>query len=377
MMSIGSRQTATGLLLVLLMVLGACAQGGGENETAAEEDGSGSESESDASGDSESGSDGSWDPQLDPVEMAMVGSFFGNQASLQSGVRFYDDVGFEEEADTVISEETIQTLLSGSVWVAQDEASVIFNALSAGAGDLKIVGVSKDGEDWLLGHGPDVEGPDDIPGKKISGGAAGDPWISAARIILEDEYGLDPDEDVEWVSVSGGSDSRAQAIVAGQLDLAMVQPRHIATLEEAGGGILYNESREVANEMIVVENSTLQENRDSVCAYVEARLRGHQWATEGENNQENIDEIVELVEDQGVEVTDTDIEGFPEQAGDNWSHDLGASAEALDRTVEIFQGTGDLSEDFDWRDHVDFSCVHEAQEKLDLEKRPDPSALDA
>lgn len=378
MTSSGARKWTIGVaLLVLLMVLAACGGGGG-TETAAEGDEGSSSGDSEADGDSESGErDGSWDPQLDPVQMAMVGSFFGNQASVQSGARFYDEVGFQEEPKTVISEETIPTLLSGSVWVAQDEASVVFNALSAGAGDLTIVGVSKDGEDWLLGHGPDVEGPEDIPGKKISGGAAGDPWISAARIILEDEYGLNPDEDVEWVSVSGGSDARAQAIVAGQLDLAMVQPRHIGTLEEAGGGILYNESKEVANEMVVVETSTLEQNRDSVCAYLEARIRGHQWATEGENNSENLDELVQLVEDQGVEVTETDKEGFPDQSEDNWSHDFGASAEAMDRTVDIFKGTGDLSEDFDWRDHADFSCVHQAQENLGLEKRPDPSALDA
>lgn len=372
----GANRWTVSLALMLLMVLSACAGGEGENDTAAEEEGSDSTAESEDGGDDGGSDDGSWDPQLTPVEMAMVGSFFGNQASVQSGVRFLDEVGFEEEPEIVISEETIPTLLSDSVWVAQDTHSVTFNALEAGAGDLTIVGVNKDAEDWLLGHGPDVEGPDDIPGSNISGGAAGDAWISAARIILEEEYDLNPDEDVEWVSVSGGSDARAQAIVAGQLDLAMVQPRHRSTLEEAGGGILYEESQDVANEFIITKSSTLEENRDSVCAYLEARIRGHQWASEGEDSTENLDELVELVEAEGVEVTETDREGFPGQT-ENWSLDFGASAEGLDRAVRIFQGTGDLSEDFDWRDHVDFSCVHEVQEKLDLEQRPDPSALDA
>lgn len=375
----GVNRWTISVALILMMLLAACG-GGGDGEDTASGDDTGSESESassdDGSGDSSEGEgDGSWNPQLDPVEFAQVGSFFGNQASLQSGLRFLDEVGFEEDAEVVISEETIPTLLSDSVWVVQDTHAVVFNALSAGAGDLTIVGVNKDGEDWLLGHGPDIEDPEDIPGSTISGGAAGDAWISAARIILEEEYGLNPDEAVEWVSVSGGSDARAQAIVAGQLDLAMVQPRHISTLEDAGGGILYNESQDVANEFIVTKTSTLEENRDSVCAFLEARIRGHQWASEGENNTENLDQLVELVEAEGVEVTESDREGFAGQT-ENWSLDLGASVEAMDRAVRIFQGTGDLSEDFDWREHADFSCLHEAQENVGLDKRPAPSALE-
>lgn len=368
----GVNRVTISIALVLMMLLAACGGGGdGGDETAGSGDGSSS-----GSGDSDGdGGDGSGDPQLDPVEMAQVGSFFGNQASLQAGLRYMEDVGFEEEPEIVISEETIPTLLSDSVWIAQDTHAVVFNALSAGAGDLTIVGVNKDGEDWLLGHGPDVQGPEDIPGSTISGGAAGDAWISAARIILDEEYDLNPDEDVEWVSVSGGSDARAQAIVAGQLDLAMVQPRHRSTLEEAGGGILYEESQDVANEFIITKTSTLEENRDSVCAYLEARIRGHQWASEGEDNTENLDELVDLVEAEGVEVTESDREGFAGQT-ENWSLDFGATAEGLDRAVRIFQGTGDLSEDFDWRDHSDFSCVQEAQEELGLEQRPDPSAME-
>lgn len=371
----GLSRLTVSLGIVLMMLLAACGGGGGEgSETAG--DGA-SPGDSGSSPSASSGDSGEWNPQLDRVEFAMAGSFFGNQASWQSGVRFLDEVGFQGDPKTVISSETIPTLLSDSVWVAQDEAAVVFNAISANAGDLKIVGVPKDGEDWLLGHGPSIDSPEDIPGSKISGGAAGDPWIQAARTILEEEYGLNPDEAVEWVSVAGGSDARAQALVAGQIDLAMVQPRHIGTLQDAGGGILYNESKEVANEMLVVKNSTLKENRDSVCAYVEARVRGHQWATEGPNNTKNLDEIVQLVKDQGVEVTETDKKGFPDQSGSNWSPDIGVSAEAMDRSVSIFQGTGDLSEDFSWRDHVDFSCLHQAQEKLGLEKRPAPSGLES
>lgn len=359
-----NRRWALGLLLLLLLtVTAACGQDGSEDADAA------------ASGDSSgSGGDGGG-VGLDPVRLALTGDFFGNQASWLSGKRFFSEVGFEEEAEAVFTDETIPSLLSGSVWTAQDETSVVFNALEARAGDLTIIGVIKDGEDWLLGHGPEIDGEEDIPGATISGGAAGDPWIAAGKIILEEEYGLDPENDVEWVSMGGGSDERAQAIVTGQLDLAMVQPRHIGTLEEIGGGILYNESREIANELLVVETSTLEENRESVCAYVEGRMRGHQWATEGEDNSENLDEIVEMVEAEGVEVTEEDIEGYPKQAGENWSADLGASAEAMNRAVSIFKDTGDLSEDFDWRDHSDFGCVHQVQEDLGLDKRPDPAEL--
>lgn len=358
----GTSRLTIGVLIAVMMVLAACGQG--DQEPA--DDGN-SAAEADTSGDG-------GDPQLDPVQVSMTGDFFGNQASWLSGKRFFSEAGFDEEAEVVFTDETVPTLLSGSVWTAQDETQVIFNALEAGAGDLTVVGVIKDGESWVLGHGPDIEGPEDIPGSTMSGGAGGDPWIAVGEIILE-ELGVDPEEDVEWVSVTGGSDERAQAIVTGQLDIAMVQPRHIGTLEEIGGGVLYNENREIPNELLVVESSTLEENRDSVCAYLEGRIRGHQWLTEGEDNRENLDEVVEMVEAEGVQVTDADVEGLPQQAEENFSHDGGVSAEGFDSKVSIFESTGDVSEDFDWRDHVDFGCVHEVQEDLGLDLRPDPSEL--
>ena len=97
---------------------------------------------------------------------------------------------------------------------------------------MKIIGVEKGEEAWFLGIAEGVD-PENLEGLKISGGAAGDRNITVGEKILE-EIGVDP-ESMEWVSVEGGSDDRLSALIAGQLDVAVLQPRHILPLEAAGG----------------------------------------------------------------------------------------------------------------------------------------------
>jgi hypothetical protein len=54
----------------------------------------------------------------------------------------------------------------------------------------------------------------------------------------------------------------------------------------------------------------------------------------------------------------------------NWSLDGGSSVESFDAWNQDMIDNGNVPEGFDWRDHVDFSCLWEAQEKLGLEQSP-------
>ena len=57
--------------------------------------------------------------------------------------------------------------------------------------------------------------------------------------------------------------------------------------------------------------------------------------------------------------------------------DLGADEVMFDDVQRIMQREGgELSADFDWRDHTDFSCVWDLQEAAGLPLRPSPADVD-
>ncbi len=60
--------------------------------------------------------------------------------------------------------------------------------------------------------------------------------------------GLDPEKDVTWITLGGGSDTRLAALINGNLAGSNIQARHITQLEAAGGTVAYNKSRTIAQD---------------------------------------------------------------------------------------------------------------------------------
>jgi hypothetical protein len=54
----------------------------------------------------------------------------------------------------------------------------------------------------------------------------------------------------------------------------------------------------------------------------------------------------------------------------NWSLTGGAPMDSFDDWNQAMIDAGNVDEGFDWKEHADFSCLTEAQEKLDLEVEP-------
>jgi len=305
---------------------------------------------------------------LNQVRMAMDGDDYMNQlAWMVADERNWGDLGFGEAADVVASDEYLAGLFGGDVWVAQGESDVIWSAMAEGSIPMKVIGVDKGQEAWFLGIAEGVD-PENLEGLRISGGAAGDRNITVARKMLE-EMGVDPDS-MEWISIDGSSDDRLNAMIAGQLDVAALQPRHLLPLADASGQMIFEEYREVPQEVWVVTEKTLEENRDAVCAYVEGRIAAKQWASEGDDYQDNKDAAVAITEDRGLEPSEGDLEEWVAEMEHNWSLDGGATEEAFEQWNVDMIDNENVPADFDWREHVDFSCLTEAQENLGLEPNP-------
>jgi ABC-type nitrate/sulfonate/bicarbonate transport system substrate-binding protein len=282
---------------------------------------------------------------------------------------FWPGAGFTQPATLITTDDILPALASGEAWVIQGGTSQFWAAMAEGSLDLVMVGIDKDNEVRILGARPGIASVSDVqPGMTVSGGAVGDYDELVVREVLV-ELGLDP-ATLEIVAMGGGADSRMQALIAGQLDMGIQQPRNIGPLTRAGGVILYEEAAEVPQEAWVVTRETWNNNRDSVCAFVLGRLQGKQWASEGDDMRANIDEALEIVRRNGIDPTEDELADWTRELQGNQSLDGGATEAGLDHFQANLVSLGELPAEFDWRDHADFSCVHEAQTALGMPQRP-------
>lgn len=305
---------------------------------------------------------------LEQVRLAIDNDDYMNQlAWMIADDMFWPDLGFTEPAEVVASDEYLAGLFGGDVWVAQGESDAIWGALAEGSVPMTIIGVEKDTEAWFLGIREGVD-PENLEGLKISGGPAGDRNITVGERILED-LGVDP-ESMEWVQVEGGSDDRLQALLAGQIDVAVLQPRHLLPLDEGNGEMIYQEYMDVPQEVWVVKDETMEENKDAVCAYLEGRIAAKQWASEGDDYTANQDAAVALGEEYDLTPTEGDLDEWQAEMEYNWALTGGAPLDAFEQWNEDMIANGNVPEGFDWKEHADFSCLTQAQENLDLEVMP-------
>jgi ABC-type nitrate/sulfonate/bicarbonate transport system substrate-binding protein len=343
------------LLAVLALLLAACG-GGGEEGTA---------------GGGEAGGDG--ELELNQVRLAIDNDDFMNSLSwIVADERYWPELGFTEPAEVVATDEYIAGLVGGDVWVVQGESDAIWAALAEGSVPMTIIGVEKSEEAFFLGIREGVD-PEALEGLKISGGTIGDRNVTVGENILTD-LGVDP-ESMEWVAIEGGSDDRLQALLAGQIDVAVLQPRHIIPLEEGGGQMIYQEYRESPQEVWVTRAETVEENQEAVCAYLEGRIAARQWFSEGDDYAANQDEAVSIAQERGLEPEEGDLAEWQAEMEHNLALDGGASVESFDQWNEDMIANGNVPEGFDWREHVDFTCLWQVQENLGLEQNPNPDEL--
>jgi ABC-type nitrate/sulfonate/bicarbonate transport system substrate-binding protein len=282
---------------------------------------------------------------------------------------FWPKHGFTEPSTIIVTDDILPALVSGEAWIIQGGTSQAWAAMAEGSLDLVTVGIDKDNEVRILGARPGIASVDDVQaGMTVSGGDIGDYDELVVHEILA-ELGL-ADRGLEVVAMGGGADSRMQAMIAGQLDLAIQQPRNIGPLTRAGGVILYEKAAEVPQESWTVTRETWNNNRDAVCAFILGRIEGKAWAAEGEDMRANIPQALEIVRKYDIDPSEDELNDWARELQGNMSMDAGTTEAALDKFQADLKSLGHLPADFNWRDHADFSCVHEAQAALGMPQRP-------
>lgn len=297
------------------------------------------------------------------------GDFNPNYAA-QWSYRLAQALGYLKEAgiddfEVILSDEYMPGLIGGSLDMTHTDTNVLFGAGAASGLPMKVISIYRDKEWWIMGVRKGIETAEDLKGAKITGGPLDNRNTVIQKEIVR-RLGLDPEVDVEFVPMSGGSDGRLQAVLAGTVDGASLFPRHRFGLEEAGGKFLFAEAISAPQESHGAMGSWLDANEDTAYAFVHADIKARQWLFDPANK----DEAYKIMVDLGYEIPPVFVELYQVEL-DQISKDGGFdSAEAMDQFVKELQGTGDLPEGIEWREYVDMKYVWAAQETLGLPKRP-------
>lgn len=306
------------------------------------------------------------------VSTITVGDFNPNYAA-QWGYHMADALGYMEEygieeIEYVLSEEYIPGLLGGSLDVTHADTNVVIGSAFESGEPIKLIGLYRTSEWQIMGVAPGIEEPEDLIGQSVTGGQLEGRNTVVQRQILE-RMGVDPNE-VQFVPTSGGSDGRLQALLAGTVQGASVFPRHRFALEEAGGKFIYEELFPAPQEGFAAMQGWLEENHDTAVAWLAAELRGRMFVSDEANKDEAYATMIERgfeIPDEFIELYDVEIEQF--------SPDGGFDVAEMDTFIDELKETGDVPADAEWRDHVDFTYLWEAQDLLGIPRSPNPDDM--
>lgn len=298
-----------------------------------------------------------------------MGEFNPNYATqwtyrLAQALGYFKEVGIDDFTVT-LTDQYIAGLIGHSLDITHSDTDVALSAATKSGLPIKLISIYRDHEWWIMGVRKGINTAADLKGKKISGGPldSRNTWIMQQVVK---QLGLDPAKDVTFVPMSGGSDKRLQALLAGTIDAASLFPRHKAPLEAAGGKFLYQKAHAVPQEGYAALGSWLEKNEDTAYAYVRADLKARQWLFKPENK----DKAYKIMRDLGYKIPAT-FEALYKVELAQISPDGGfKSAEAMDEFCDNLKKNGDIPKNADWRKVVDMRYVWAAQKALGLPKRP-------
>ncbi|MGO4126914.1 ABC transporter substrate-binding protein [Inquilinus sp. YAF38] len=277
---------------------------------------------------------------------------------------YFKEVGITDLKAT-LTEEYIPGLVSNSLDMTHSDTDRALSAAIASNMPIKIIGVFRQRERWILAARKGIDTPADLKGKKVSGGAlAGrNTWVLKQILI---KMGLDPDKDVEIVPMTGASNARQMAVISGTIDAAVLFPRHRAGVEQAGGKFIHDELFPAPQEAIVALGPWLTANEDTAYAWMVADIRARQWLF----NRANKDEAYKIMREAGYEIPPAFEAQYQEEL-DMLSPDGGFdSSEVMDTFIAQLKESGDVPAEVNWRDHAELKYLWAAQDALGLPRRP-------
>ncbi len=174
--------------------------------------------------------------------------------------------------------QTIAALVANQVQFAAVGGGDMLGAV-AGGGDMVVVGQLAPVYPYHLFVAKGINTINDLKGKKVGISNPGGSSDIATRDALI-RNGLDPDKDVNLVSV-GSHANRTAALLAGGIDAGLDDPPEDASLVKAGFTALLDLASQkipASNTGMIVQRSYLTANKDVVQAFVDSMVQGIAYA---------------------------------------------------------------------------------------------------
>jgi len=282
---------------------------------------------------------------------------------------FFAEVGIEELVITS-TDDWVPPMAADGFDVALGDATVCFGGEDASVQLGEPIGMRMTcinlGAQPLVMVANEGITPDNIAGKVVGGAREGTTNEALAKYILG-EIGIDWQNDVEFVNLTGGSNDWVTAMLSGQVDATIGFPRHIAVAEEAGGGALFSGSGPWPQAGFVIKESTMEAHPDFVAAWCYAYIKSQQWCKDPANWEE-MREI--MVNEHGLDYPDNTFNVLDIDTG-IMTQDLGWDPAQMDTWMEFVTPFDDaLYEGLPWRDYVDVTGLHAAQAALGSSTNP-------
>jgi ABC-type nitrate/sulfonate/bicarbonate transport system substrate-binding protein len=263
--------------------------------------------------------------------------------------------------EIIIVEQTqiFPALIGGSLMTAQQDTDALAGAVLQGE-PLRFIACFRDKEPWIFGVGPGIETVEDLYGKQVSGGSAGSRNEFNGKEMIR-RIGGDPDQ-MEWVPVAGGSDSRVEAVNAGVIAGTVMFDRHRALILDGGGKILHDDLEEIPQDNFCVHENWLKDNERTVVAFLKATTRARMYY----HDLGNKDELISIMESRGYEFPPSFIAEYDRAVQIN-SPTGHFSVESMETLIADSVKTGSLETEIDWREFVRMDYLNTAYKELGMD----------
>lgn len=260
-----------------------------------------------------------------------------------------------------VAAEPLQMLVSEQIDFTDILFPAGFEVVTAGA-PLKGLGAFASGlryDYWMVAK-TDIQAWADLVGRKFVISSPGGPPDGIGRYALA-RYGVSADE-VEFVPL-GGSSARTQALLAGEVDAALVHPLDALQLVKDNTGIHVMSRMEEAPLIFGVDATTagnLETQRGMVVNYVKTVIQAVRRFIDDRDFA--IATCLEFLPDADPELVGETWQDFIDRGV--WHPNMEMDQALFEATVQAYADIGALAQPVAWADFVDPTIVQEALDDL-------------
>jgi NitT/TauT family transport system substrate-binding protein len=185
-----------------------------------------------------------------------------------------------------------QAILSGSAPMGFTGAALVASAVAGGGDTVLVLGITNrlTYDIWAK---PEIKRPDDLKGKSLAISSFGSSSHVASFLMLQ-HFKLDENKDRITFLAIGDEPTRAQALIAGRIDVTIVDPSVSGPLKEKGFSYLGNLQDlgiPFVNNALVSTRKYLKEQPRTVEAVVKSIVEGNAYML----NPANRGKVVEIL----------------------------------------------------------------------------------